>query len=264
MALEQRPKSLSGLAQTGSVSNFSQSGSIVHLDYGTQLDPTTMACDPFYSVNELYTFAAYSEVQFLNMVEKKLAARPGSTSTNHSQPDPTLSNFLYCKERLDDHVQQIQDTLASIKNRGGSEWLRALGGNSNRKEAEAAALATAQDYEYLLGRARSLSARCDQSMNIVMNNAMIRESEKAILQAEGIAKLTRLAFFYIPLSFTTSFFGMNFLQFGTGNKSIWVWFACSGPVFTLSIIFLMWDVPGMARKVLRYDAWINWIRKKFT
>ena len=94
MALEQRSKSLSGLAQTRSVSNFSQSGSIVHLDYGTQLDPTTMARDPLYSVNELYTFAAFLEVQFLNMVEKKLAARPGSTSTNHRCSHQVDSSWL--------------------------------------------------------------------------------------------------------------------------------------------------------------------------
>jgi Mg2+ and Co2+ transporter CorA len=89
-------------------------------------------------------------------------------------------------------------------------------------------------------------------MHIVINNNMLVESQRAIEQAAGVAKLTRLAFFYIPLSFTTSFFGMNFVQFGTGELSIWLWFAVSIPIFFVSVLFLAVDLPALAK--------VTWLR----
>lgn len=76
-----------------------------------------------------------------------------------------------------------------------------------------------KDLNYLLHRTKILSKYCGEGINLVMNQSMLTESQHAMNQAAGVAKLTRLAFFYIPLSFTTSLFGMKFVQFGTGIPS---------------------------------------------
>lgn len=54
------------------------------------------------------------------------------------------------------------------------------------------------------------AAERDQVMQGVKNSACFEQSKKAILQVKGIIGLTRLAFFFVPLAFTTSFFGMKF------------------------------------------------------
>lgn len=52
-------------------------------------------------------------------------------------------------------------------------------------------------------------ARLTSTFQAVMSTMSIVESQKAISEAETVSKLTSLAFFFIPLSFVASFFGMN-------------------------------------------------------
>lgn len=74
-----------------------------------------------------------------------------------------------------------------------------------------------------------------------MNNVMLAESKRAIVQAQSIAKLTLIAFFYIPLSFTCSLFSMDIVGFEQRIGRIWLWFAVSVPVLLVSISFLFLD-----------------------
>ena len=52
-------------------------------------------------------------------------------------------------------------------------------------------------------------ARLNSTFQAVMSTMSIVESQKAISEAETVSKLTALAFFFIPLSFIASLFGMN-------------------------------------------------------
>ena len=52
-------------------------------------------------------------------------------------------------------------------------------------------------------------ARLNSTFQAVMSTMSIVESQKAISEAETVSKLTALAFFFIPLSFIASVFGMN-------------------------------------------------------
>lgn len=56
-------------------------------------------------------------------------------------------------------------------------------------------------------------------MGIMTNLAVVAESREAIDQAEC---LTLLATVFIPLSFVTSLFGMDFREPGQGPLSFWV------------------------------------------
>lgn len=73
---------------------------------------------------------------------------------------------------------------------------------------------------------------------------MLAEAQRSISQAEGLARLTFLAFLFVPLSFTTSFFGMNFRELigdDGPNLSVYIWFAVSVPIFAISLSFLFWE-----------------------
>lgn len=80
-----------------------------------------------------------------------------------------------------------------------------------------------QDFNYNLEYAKALDKQCQEGIAILMSSASISESRKAMAQQERIAKLTMLAFIFVPLSFTTSFFGMNVKELNASVISIWEW-----------------------------------------
>lgn len=232
--------------------NFAQNASILDQEYGKKLDPDKMRTDPFYALSELWRFAAYSECQFLNMMDSKL--KWGTESSVLSRDDLTLANLIYCKGILEEHVQRLHNNIICIGNKGGPEWLsRSPEAGEGQAQDDAYISRLLQDYEYLLQRAAKLASRCDQGMGVIMNNAVIAESKKAIEQTQEVAKLTRLAFFFIPLSFTASFLGMNLEQFGNGSVQLWIWFALSVPVFGLSVLLLYMDVAKLGK---RFFDWV--------
>lgn len=228
-------------SNTGSVhlDRKAQGVSLLHLDYGLDLDQQVASQDPFYALNELFALVAFSENQFLNMLDNILRAELDAEKLAHQQ-NPTLSNLLYNSQVLDRHIEHIKDTLRIINSNKSTTWPKGKVSSDLLQKASVAQQSLVADYEYLLSKSLFLSEKCLRGMQVVMNNTMIMESEKAIAQAERVQKLTRLAFIFTPLSFTASFFGMNFLQFGQGTLNIWLWFAVSCPVLAVSI-FLMRD-----------------------
>lgn len=65
------------------------------------------------------------------------------------------------------------------------------------------------DFENVLSRIESLKDRMEKTANSLVSTMSILESKRAISEAESVSRLTELAFFFIPLSFATSLFGMQ-------------------------------------------------------
>ncbi|USW56118.1 Putative Mg2+ transporter protein, CorA-like/Zinc transport protein ZntB [Septoria linicola] len=90
-----------------------------------------------------------------------------------------------------------------------------------------------------------------------MNNAMLRESQRAIQQAATVAKLTKLAFLFVPLTLASAFFGMNSTELDNGALSLWVFFAVAIPIVMLSVLLMRTDreqltrLLGQAKTLLR-------------
>lgn len=238
---------------------FPQSATLLAEDYGKLLDQETMMMDPFYAVNDLFRFSAFSEVQFLNLMEAKVKQEIGHSSL--SKEKPTLSNLLYYQELVDAHLSYLCATAEVIKHQGGLRWPHVSEQNRRQHEkGKAATESLLKDFKYLMQRAESLLSRCAKGMNVIMNDVNLAESKRAISQARGVAKLTLIAFFYIPLSFTTSFFGMNFAELGNGTLSLWIWFAASIPIFIISVSFLLFDF----RKLVTFGKKVaQWFRSIF-
>lgn len=196
-----------------------------------------MASDPFYALSEILEFAASSEQQTLNLLDTKLDKFLGD---EHEQDFSSLPNLKYVKHLLYRHIQSINETLASIHNTKHPKLPKAI--DDPGEKARVASEAIQQDFEHLLAFAQALHARCDQGISILMSTVSIAESEKAMRQAERLGKLTFLAFMFVPLSFTTSLFGMNFKEFGQGTLSIWAWFALSVPVLTSTLLLFFYDL----------------------
>ncbi|KAH0538554.1 hypothetical protein FGG08_004842 [Glutinoglossum americanum] len=59
-------------------------------------------------------------------------------------------------------------------------------------------------------------------MSLKESRLGVEASERSITQAKSVNRLTKLAFVFIPLSFASSVFGMNFKELGTGQLNIWI------------------------------------------
>lgn len=241
---------------------FPQSASLLAEDMGLTLDTAIMAVDPFYAITELFKFSASTEAQFLNMIEAKLGPDEGYASLRRE--DPTLANLLYFQDILRAHIIRLKDNLAVIQSRGNfrsfgmtysdSVPARQQLSSFQMDMAKIAKDELEKDCRHLIELAETLAKRCSQGMVVITNNAMLAESRRAITQTKRVGKITFLAFFYIPFSFTTSFFGMNFQEFGTGKQSLWVFFTSSVPLFLFTLCFLLFDAQKLKKLWHRMHA----------
>ncbi|KAK8248605.1 hypothetical protein IWZ00DRAFT_299294 [Phyllosticta capitalensis] len=77
----------------------------------------------------------------------------------------------------------------------------------------------------------------------------ISESKKAILQAEQVMRLTKLATFFIPLAFVASLFGMNLKEFDSADITTWVYTSVAFLLTTYFILYYqtVWTILKVAR-----------------
>lgn len=217
-----------------------QTASLLHLDYGRRLDPEAAAADSFYAMHEILSFVAFSEVQCLNMLQSVLKKELSQAQlAQHS--NPTLSNLLYQQEILERHSQRLQHIINTIRDRAQDGWPRASTISPESSIlVDSAAEALKRDFDHLLARCQDLLQQCTRGTQVVAHNATIKESRKAIQQAAEVAKLTQLAFFFIPLTFVTSVFGMNCK--GLEKSELWVWVVVSVPFSVVSFLLLKYDL----------------------
>lgn len=158
----------------------------------------------------------------------------------------SLSNLLHCRQLLKGHCEELRYVLGIIQRGGGKMWPRA------RSEISKKAASSLQaDLEYLVERAVVLKNRSETSITLAMNVASIGEIRREVYQNKAMFRFTVLVSVYVPFSFTASFFGMNFQQFGQGDLSIWIYVVVSIPVFALSTLFLFPDLGKFSSMVRR-------------
>jgi len=85
--------------------------------------------------------------------------------------------------------------------------------------------------------------------SICTSFASLQDSHKSVEYADSVGRITTLAFFFIPLSFITSLFGMNLSEFGTGEVRFWVVIATAAGL----VLFILsaWFVSGWVSRYLR-------------
>jgi hypothetical protein len=235
--------------------DLTQNACLLPSQYGSTLDPSLMATDPLYALSELFNFVASSESQFLNLLQLQIEKDILFMPDKMEQP---VANLKHSKTLLDEHIQHLRSVVELLRNPTILDRSRARPSLKETqqkpgKDSSDAAIQDTRDtidavlqdllldYEHLLRRAESLATQCLAGMNIIMNSAMLKEARKSITQAEVITRLTYLAFFFVPLSFTASLFGMNFKQLGTGILDIEWMFVVLVPVFLFSFTVSFWD-----------------------
>lgn len=219
--------------------NLAQSSALLHLKYGKTLNKKLMANDAFYAFQELFLFSAFSHNQLLNMVESDIMTDSGEFGPK--ELGLGQSNYIYIQEFLERQIVRLEENVKALKSRGGPMWPQADDGIL-KQQSIAAAQVLEQDFEYLVKRSSTLIERCKSKLSHLATRALLEESKRGIEQAEEVTNLTRLAFVFIPLSFTASFFGMNLDPIVKGSNPLWIWFAVSIPLILLSIAFMKRDL----------------------
>lgn len=243
-------------------SDVFQSASLLHHANGRSLDPRTVAKDACYGLSEVFSFVAFSSMQYLNLVATVLADERSSTITVNFDLARISSSFAtlqHLQLSLVEHTTKLSAIISFVKSNRNSNWLRVFKESHPREYdiAETTIATLLADYEHLLQRGQQIIDQCADQSSLLMNRATLDIAQRGVSQSESVGRLTLLAFLFLPLGVTTSFFGMNFAELGDddGPKlSIWVWFAISLPIFIISCIICFW------KTVRRWLAWfvLHW------
>lgn len=275
-----------------------QSTTILPLQYDSLIALVDLARraphDPLSMCIPLFAHAAFSEVQFLNLMESKIQIQINTIAEGVS-PD-ALGTFQYFSNILNRHAQQLKDStralckLAERSSQGLNEVKAespmpksnippSLGMGTRRQASETETVRNhgssssdsaftikglLEDYEELHVRCIDLSKMCTRGITLAMNKATIEESRKAIEQSGRLKKLTLLATLFIPLSFSSSLFGMNIDLLGQSKVKFWWFLVLCVPITLFAYIFYLWDFRVLKRCWVRFWKSCRSVRRDTT
>jgi len=186
-------------------------------------------------LSDVFRLVTSAECQFLNRLYALV--RDQQRHLEHQRElELALDNLVYIKTLLDEHKQRLEQTIAFFTSRGvSSPAVRPANGASQTSSQEGLA-STYLDFKELLHRTESLGKFCVENMNLIMNSAMLMESQKTVERADDQRRLTVAAYLFLPLSLVSSLFGMNVKELGTGTQHIWLPGVILLPIGLMSLI----------------------------
>ena len=208
----------------------------------------------------LFAHSAFSEVQFLNLVESRIHIQM-TTIAEGGPDDDALGTLQYFSNILNRHAQQLKESTralgrliersnkrpAATASETTSRYAESSSGSSSSSSGAFTPHGLLEDFEQLHVRCLELSKMCSRGMTLAMNRATIEESRRAIEQSERLKRLTLLATFFIPLSFSASLFGMNIDVLGQSEVKIWWFFVLCVPITLCAYIVYLWDLQTLRR-----------------
>lgn len=233
--------------------------------------------DPLSMCLPLFAHAAFSEVQFLNLMESRIQLQISAIVEDVSAD--ALGTLQYYTQILNRHCQQLKETTRSLcklaercgyaengvrvrspfsgrphpeltpslvrRQTSDSETTGSAGFSSSDGPFTLKGLT--EDYENLHARCLELSQMCTTGITLAMNKAMIEEAHKGIEQSRRVKKLTLLATLFIPLNLVSSLMGMNIDLLVKNAVDVWWYFVICIPVTIFASIFYLWDTKALKR-----------------
>jgi pseudouridine-5'-monophosphatase len=270
-------------ADANATAEFQQSTALLPLQYDSLVALVDLARrapqDPLAICIPLFAHAAFSEVQFLNLMESRIQIQIDLIVAKH--PADALETLQYFTNILNRHAQQLKESARVLcklveRTRQGSnsgrvesmttkvalhadhsmrfpwETERATTFSSPRSDGTFTPGGMIEDYDQLFVRCIDLSRMCTQGINLAMNKAMIEESRRAIEQSRRVKRLTLLATLFIPLSFSSSLLGMNVDLLGQNAVKFWWFFVLCVPITLGASIIYLWDFQFIRRCWVRF------------
>ncbi|KAI0182111.1 hypothetical protein GGR52DRAFT_67797 [Hypoxylon sp. FL1284] len=203
---------------------------------------------PFFAVASVLASAAVSWNQVLNFIEEDIAKHQDVTDEETSSALAQVRFNAGVIQRFQGFIQLDLETIrddswhAMSISHGFGNWNN--GNNLDEveisldKEQETTFAELVRDYESLVTRCKSLTSRCESSSSILQSAIGLLESQESRRQSEEVNKVTKLAFFFIPVSLVSSVFGMNVIEINPESvPSIWH-FVVTSVLLLLLCVFL--------------------------
>ncbi|PYH46397.1 uncharacterized protein BP01DRAFT_396819 [Aspergillus saccharolyticus JOP 1030-1] len=226
-----------------------QALSVLARDYGHTLDWSTLQQDPVLVLDELFTFQSAAAMQYLNMLRKDITQAMHRTQTRNVEflNMEDISNFEYTKNVLVRWASHFRSLSQALDPESPGNPIAPL----PHQIARGTMLTLKRrDLEFLVTEAQLLIELCDSGKVTIMSNFSIAESKRTAEESRLVGELTkltnRLTFIFLPISFVTSVFGMNFKQFGQGPLDIWIWVAVTVPLLVVCVILVEWRISVRA------------------
>lgn len=209
-------------------------------NYDQNLKPLLAQSSAFYALSELFAFSTASSNQILNLIELELKKNVREFCATH-RFEETVSNIIYYRPMLDCQTECLRNTLHDLE-----EFQQFPTARNELDDVETDVMAVhyrlVEDYKHLVNRAESLTRKWESLLSMATSRSQLEESKQMLVQTRRIESLTQLAFIFIPLSFTSAFFGMNFKELnGPSSPPLWSWFVISLVVFLTSVLLLFKD-----------------------
>jgi hypothetical protein len=217
--------------------SFKQWASHIPTESHLLVDPAIAARDPLYALTPVIYFAAAAENQILGVLTKRYEIIT-STVWDAMKSTEHLEQLILQKHILDDHASRHEEVLRFLRSSVLSEWTTNLTTQQTKTAAEAKQ-SVEDDYEYLLRRTRQFSVHHQEAISILVSSVALAESKKQITLATQVTKLTILATVFLPLSYCTSIFGMNFVELEA--LSIWMWAVVTVSVGIATFVVYQWN-----------------------
>ncbi|CAO2655277.1 Nn.00g103410.m01.CDS01 [Neocucurbitaria sp. VM-36] len=235
-ALPPLPSSLSNL---GDVDDGSLVQSATHLASESHylVDYTIAAYDPMYALTPVFRFAAATENQLLAVLTRRYEII-SSTVWDPKRSTEFSEQLILHKHILDDHACRHEEVHRFLRSPSLVKWAANLTKEQVRTGSDAKR-AVEEDYEYLLARFQQFSVYHGEAISILVSSVALAESKKQITLATQVTKLTVLATIFLPLSYCTSIFGMNFIELD--RLRIWIWVVVTIFVGTVTVVVYQWD-----------------------
>ena len=207
---------------------------------------------PLSILEELFNFQAASALQFLNTLERILFELSNSCdfpSYEHTKLEMTVQ-YDYIKTSLSRFEQHCSDIITFLET-PPTKWKQP---NTPHPDQHTATLT---DFTYLISRTKALLKTCQDGKATLMSNDSVQKAKRSAKEAELVTQLTktttRLGYIFLPISFVTSAFGMNFSELGQGPLSIWIWAVIIVPMLIICVLIVERD-EWMGSKWTRFGA----------
>jgi hypothetical protein len=248
---------------------------------------------PFHALNTIFQLLAVSEYQFLNLMEEKtgtfgkdarhgigaiqaikkqvdvhlerledvldIIKAQGGRGWPLSSQQPTSTASHHGSDHSETPIQR-QDTSLSTTYQPQHQRNDSGQYKSKRKSAvtraEDAAFCLERTFQKLIRRAQAVSSGCQDEMEKLSNESVVREAQRGKEQAEAVAKVTFIAAVFVPLSFTTSIFGMDLQQLNDSGPDITKWIYVVVPVMLVSVVAWAVNVERVEKSWRYVKGWI--------
>ncbi|KAF9765339.1 hypothetical protein IL306_002427 [Fusarium sp. DS 682] len=169
-------------------------------------DMDLLSEDPFFLLASLFTTSALSFTQLLNYMSKSINK---DRSTEVDLIKVKLERFQNRIEIIHRVEAALAENLHWIVQGGCSTWPRVSPETTAAARKLAVQTKLRIDHEMLQQRFIVLRQDCESAKASLLGYSQLLSGERSTTQAGEVGRLTKLAVFFVPLSFATSAFGMN-------------------------------------------------------